>query len=231
MVEDATVPNTSLGGGLLLEPCERLTGSLLVFGTAEMAGEDPFDGWHGTTFSTEWTIGHTLFEREGAQTLGFLYGIDAERADIAADPRIVIASAIIGLPTPTTRADSWAFYYNAHQFLIGDGDRGLGAFVRFGISDGNPNVVHWTVAGGVGGTGLLPSRRADRWGLGVFYVKMSDEDLLRRRGVDHEVGGELFYDFAVTPWLQWTADAQLIDSALPASDTAIVLAVRTRVEF
>ena len=227
LVEDATVPNVTLGGGIGWEPHERVSGSFSVFGTSETAGENPFDRWHGTTFSTEWAVAHRLAGHAGAQTFGALYGIDARRADIAADPRTVVGDILRGLPAPTTRADTWALYYNAHQFLHGDEDGGFGVFVRVGLSDGNPNLVAWNAAGGLAGTGLLPRRPHDRWGLGAFGIGASDEDLLRGLGVEDEVGGEVFYAVALTPWLHVTLDAQVIDGALPAADTAWVLGVRT----
>jgi porin len=231
LVEDATVPNVSLGGGILFEPTDRVSGSFSVFGTAETAGENPFDDWHGTTFSTEWTVEHTLAEKDGAQTLGFLYGMDASRTDIAANPRIVLASVTNDRPIPTTESDTWSFYYNAHQYIQGDGNCGWGTFARFGISDGNPNVVKWNVAGGLGGVGPIPGRDHDRWGLGVFYLDVSDEDLLEGLRVGNEVGGEVFYNIVVTPWFHVTLDAQVIDSALPAGDTSWVLGLRTRIIF
>jgi len=231
LVEDATVPNVSLGSGILFEPSESITGSVSVFGTGETAGEDPFEDWHGTTFSTEWTFGHTLAEREGAQTFGFLYGIDASRTDIAVNPRVVISSVTHDRPIPTTDADTWAFYYNSHQFIHGDAEGGWGVFTRFGISDGNPNVVKWNAAGGLGGVGLIPGREKDRWGLGAFYLDMSNDDLLNGLGVGDEVGGELFYNIVVTPWFHVTLDAQVIDSAIPAGDTAWVFGMRTHLIF
>ncbi len=41
LVEDATVPNVSLGGGVGYEPHERVSGSFSIFGTAETAGRIP----------------------------------------------------------------------------------------------------------------------------------------------------------------------------------------------
>ncbi len=226
LVEDATVPNVSLGGGIGAEPHARVSGSFAVFGTSETPGESPFEP-HGTTFATEWTVTHTLAAREGAQTFGALYGIDARRADIAANPRRVLANVLFGRPAPTTSADTWALYYNAHQYLHGDGEGGVGIFLRAGLSDGNPNPVRWTAAGGIGGIGSIPGRPHDRWGLGMFSLGLSDEDLLRGLGVGTEIGGELFYNVAVTPWLHVTLDAQVIDSALPGADTAGVFGIRT----
>jgi porin len=167
----------------------------------------------------------------GAQTYGFLYGIDASRADIAADPRLVLGSILLGVPIPTTDADTWAFYYNAHQLVTGDESNGFGPFLRFGISDGDPNPVHWHVAGGLGGHAAWGGREGDRWGVGAFWLEPSDEDLLRGLGIGSETGGEAFYDLALTPWLQLTVDAQVIDSALPGVDTTWVLGTRFRIDL
>lgn len=231
LVEDATVPHSSLGGGINFTPTENISGSISVFGSAETAGENPFDLWHGTTFSTEWTFGHMLADHTGAQTLGFLYGINARRTDIAADPRLVLIGILLGVPIPTTESDTWACYYNAHQFLQGDAEGGWGIFTRLGVSDGNPNLVKWNFAGGVGGIGLLPGRKKDGWGLGIFYLDMSDEDLLRGLGVTNEVGGEFYYNITVSPAFHVTLDAQVIDSALPRVDTTWVLGLRTHFDF
>src|SRR6185436_1392316 len=128
LVEDATVPHVALGGGVLFDPNEHVSGSLSVFGSRETAGTDPFDHWNGTTFSTEWTLRSEVRGLSGAQTYGFLYGIDASRTDIAADPRLVLGSVLLGVPIPTTDADSWAFYYNAHQLVAGNESNGFGPF-------------------------------------------------------------------------------------------------------
>ncbi len=228
LVTNATAPNATLGGSIFYEPNERLAGSFSVFGTSETAGTNPFEDWNGTTFSTEWVFAHELAGRSGSQTFGFLYGVAAERTDIATSSRFVIGSVLLGLPVPTTTADTWSLYYNADQFLMGDREGGLGVFVRFGLSDGNPNPVHWNTAVGLGGNGLLPFGAGDRYGAGFFYVGASDQDLLRGLGIDDELGGEFFYSFGVTPWFHLTADAQVVDSALPISDTVFVLALRAR---
>jgi porin len=69
--------------------------------------------------------------------------------------------------------------------------------------------------------------RAELVGLGAFYLGLSDEDLLKGLNVGDGVGGDLFYNVAVTPWFHVILDAQGIDSALPRAETAWVLGVRT----
>jgi porin len=231
LVEDASLPNVSLGGGVLFEPNEHVSSSFSVSNTEESAGEDPFEHTEGTTFSTEGTVAHTLAQRSGAQTFGFLYGIDASRTAIAADPRLVLGGILLGQAVPDTTDDTWAVYYNAHQYLQGGTEGGWGIFARFGISDGDPNPVKSNMAAGLGGKGLLPRRGQDTWGLGAFYLGLSDEDLLKGLGLDDEVGAELFYNVEVTPWLHVTPDVQVIESALPRADTVWVLALRTYLEL
>jgi porin len=231
LVEDATVPNTALGGGILYEPSDSISGSFSISGTQETAGEDPFQFTHGTTFSTEWTFGHELLAHGGAQTFGVLYGIDTSRTNIAANPRLVLGNILAGRPIPTTTDDTWAFYYNAHQYLSGDAEKGWGLFARFGMSDGDPNPVKYNVAGGLGGKGLLPQRPQDSWGLGVFYIDFSNEDLLQTLNVGDETGSEIFYNIAITPSFRVTLDAQVIDSALPQAATTCVLGIRTHVDL
>lgn len=230
-VEAASTPTVTLGGGMLFLPRENIVGVLSVYNSEEAAGENPFDRDQGTTIATEWSIQHALGERPGGQRFGFLYGIDRDRLEIAQDPRVFIGSILLGRPIPTTDSDTWAFYYNAHQYIQGDSNRGWGLFARFGVSDGDPNPVKWHGAGGLGGKGLFPGRQQDRWGAGVYYIDMSNEDLLRGLGVDDEIGGEIFYNIAVTPWFHVTLDAQIIDSALPRTDTTWVFGVRTSLNF
>jgi len=110
---------------------------------------------------------------------------------------------------------------------------GVGLFGQFGISDGNPNRLYWMAFMGVGGTGLIPTRSRDNWGVGYYYaapstdLKDSLEPILKIR---NEYGFEVFYNFAVTPWLVLGADLQIIRSSL-ANDTAIFPGLRTVIRF
>lgn len=231
VVEDATTPNTSLGGGVNYTPNESVTGSFSVYGSDETAGENPFRTWQGTTLSTEWTISHAIQSKAGAQTFGFLYGINVTSTDIAADPRLVLISVLFGLPVPQVESNTWAFYYNGHQFIQGNEEQGWGVFARWGISDGNPNPVKMNAALGLGGIGLLQNRPNDSWGAGVFLIDMSNADLLQGLRIRQEVGTELYYNIRLSPRISITPDFQVIDSALPRADTAWVLGLRSNFSF
>jgi len=110
-----------------------------------------------------------------------------------------------------------------------------GLFGQFGFSDANPNPVGAHGYLGFGGTSLLANRPLDRFGVAYFWLSFSDE--LRRpigeilgAGVRTERGVELFYNYAVRPWLRLTPDLQIVRQGLPGR-TAIVGGFRAELRF
>jgi porin len=231
LVEAALAPNVTLGGGGLFILSPDILGKVIIFNSQESATTNPFEHGQGTTFATEWTVNHKLGDAPGGQVLGFMYGIGENRADIARDPRVFIADLIVNQQIPTTTKSTWAFYYNAHQYVQGDERRGWGPFLRFGVSDGDPNPVKFDVAAGIGGKGPFPGRDNDGWGAGFYYLNMSDAGLLSRLRIGNEVGGELFYNVGITPAIHLTFDAQAVSSARPRQETAGILGARLAVNF
>jgi len=90
---------------------------------------------------------------------------------------------------------------------------------------------------GLGGNGLFPGREGDEFGIAYAYTDLSDVlkdnlDLLPLGGrlrVEHQL--EMFYILHLAPWLQITADLQVIRPTRPVADTAIIPAARLRVVF
>ena len=92
--------------------------------------------------------------------------------------------------------------YNFDQYFYQDTKdptQGIGVFGRFGTSDGKANPVAQFYSFGFGGKGMIPTREQDRFGIGYYYLKVSGELrdtlptlLLKRFGLDHEQGVELF---------------------------------------
>ena len=102
-----------------------------------------------------------------------------------------------------------------------------------GVSDGNPNTIHWSALIGVGGKGLVPGRPADNWGIGYYYDGMSQylkDALAPAVALRDEQGVELFYNFTLTPWFVLGADLQVIRPGV-ASGTAVIPGVRAVIRF
>jgi porin len=143
-------------------------------------------------------------------------------------------------PFPRDRPDikdgGYHLSYSFDQYLYRVSEKskeGFGLFGQFGISDGNPNKLYWSALVGMGGTGLIPGRSRDNWGIGYYYNAPSRdlrEALAPLLTIRDERGVEMFYNFAVTPWLTVGANLQVIDPTL-GKDTAIVPGLRSVTRF
>ena len=229
-VEAGVAPAVTLGGGVILLPAEGIQGSFTVFGSEETAGNDPFSLYEGTTFATEWEFEYELGGKPGGMVIGGLYSIDQLRRPFGSDPRFVLERIVAGEEIETDQ-DSWAVFWNGHQYLTGDEEHGMGVFARAGLSDGNPNPVRAHAALGLGGVGLFPGREIDRWGAGMYYQKLADGLITRVVGLDEEIGGEVFYNMALKPRINLTMDVQVVDSAVPRAGTVVVFGTRLAIGF
>ena len=225
----STVPTVTLGGAAIFIPTENIIGTFTVVGSTETAGVNPFDAYDGTTLATEWTYKYNLGETPGGMTLGGTYGIDRERLRFGEDPRVLVGDILTG-GSASSDDHAWSIYWNGFQYLQGDEEQGWGLFGRAGFSDAEVTPIDWSLAGGIGGVGLIPGRDKDRWGIGVYYQDLTS-GLLSVAGVDDEVGGELFYNMQLTPSTNLTFDLQVVDSAFDAIDTAVALGLRLGVRF
>src|SRR5690606_27376054 len=101
-----------------------------------------------------------------------------------ADYRTVDPAAYLTLPPEVITAggpvenQSWSLYsnfYRASWVEPYDDKRTCGFFGQFGLSDGNPNPIHYVASGGIGGRAMSPGRTLDTFGVGYFYLGLSDE--------------------------------------------------------
>jgi porin len=137
--------------------------------------------------------------------------------------------------SPDIKDNNYYFAYTFDQYLYQVSEtskEGFGLFGQFGISDGNPSRLYWSALMGVGGTGLIPGRSRDNWGIGYYYDAPStdlkkDLPLLTIRD---EQGVEIFYNFAVTPWFTVGVDLQVINPSL-GEDTIILPGLRSVIRF
>lgn len=226
-----TSPYSTLGMGVLYLPAPGLSLSFSMFdtdGAIDEAGFDTlFEG--NTTFGGELGVDTHLFDQPGRHTFGFL-GSNKDFLSTDQDPRVLFPALDVA---PSKEDGSWAFYWNFDQFIVSDPEdptKGWGLFGRFGVSDGEANPIHHFYSVGVGGSGILPGREHDRFGVGYYYLDLTDE----RLGLltdDGEHGVELFYNLSVTRWFELTADLQVVDGAGRFSDTAVVGGLRGKIRF
>jgi porin len=166
----------------------------------------------------------------------------------------ILANSFPGLLVPAqpanrTSGSSTISYTFDQYFWQPDGDpkHGVGIFFAFGASSGNPDPIQYAYIAGIGGKGVLPGRPDDSFGFGLARTQFTSDFLpfLRQQfglGLQREDAIEMYYNMAVTGWMNLTSDLQIIDSALnkavsPATgrlgsiDTVVVAGARLRVRF
>ena len=145
--------------------------------------------------------------------------------------------------------DTWSMWYSFEQYLWqphDDKKRGVGIFFTFGASDGNPNPIQYFYSVGFGGNGVIPTRPDDNFGVGWARTQFSDDfvPFLRRKlnlGLHTENAIELYYNAALTRWLNGTLDLQVVNSGLKKRldssghltgvNTDVVVGLRFQVRF
>jgi len=246
-----TVPYSTLGTGFVFLPTKDLIMSFSAVDTEGVTTRTGFDTLfkNGTTLASAAHLTVKPFGFTGHQLISFLWS-NKDFTSLSQDRRMLIGNVLLGT-TPKKESGSWAFMYNFDQYFYQDKQdftQGVGIFGRFGISDGKANPVAQFYSFGLGGKGLIPTRQQDRYGVGYYYLKVSGELrdtfpalLLKRVGLDHEQGVELFYNIAATPWLHVTPDLQFIDAGRNKSTiltaggkstgTAVAAGLRIKIDF
>ncbi len=240
-VVGVTAPYSPLGAALVVLPTKDLTINLSVLDTNGVATRSGFDTvFKGkTSYAGEARLATHFGGKLGHQTLGGSYA----RGGFAEFSQPLSAFIAGSGVTPTKSDDSWCVYWNFDQYLWNptiasdakggsevDPTRGVGLFGRIGFADEVTNPVAQFYSFGVGGKGACSSRPHDRFGVGWYYLKTSD-DLPEFLHLGHEQGVEAFYTFAVTPACLITADLQVTDSAKEGIATAVIGGLRATMRF
>ena len=244
-----TVPYSTLGAGLVVlptkDPKEAIV-TVMVIQTNGQSNTAGFEDLHSNqlTFVGEGRVRTDFFGLTGHQLAGVVYS--NQTFTNLNQNRLVFETTGI-----EKKQGSWSFYYNFDQYLYetkkGSG-RGIGIFGRFGVTDGNPNPVHFFYSLGVGAKGLIPGRELDQFGIGGFYTDITNPKLTTGVGtisfLRNAYGFEAYYNVAITPWMQLTPDIQIIrpgekrfidmSSGVPVSkniDTTTVFGIRLKMVF
>jgi porin len=185
---------------------------------------------NGAVLNAELRVPYTLAGAPGHQLFGATWS-SRRYSPLEPSPYLLLPSTTVPL---NEQSGSWAVYYNFDQYLFLDPCvpcRGWGIFGRAGLSDAGPNLVHWFVSGGFGGNSLLRGRENDTFGIGYYYMNLSNAGLpLAQVPGNDEQGIEVFYNMALTPWFHVTPDLQWVRPGGAARE-AVILGVRAKIDF
>jgi porin len=237
------LPYSTLGAGVLLMPTDYLTITSDVINTTDSSQTSGFaDIDEGTTWSTEADLQYRLGDLPGGMNLGAMYSFNQNFTEFTGEFLITPGHHLM-LPS---KSDTWAAYWSGWQYLyvkdpddkrinLSDGQpdhEGIGLFWRFGTDDQDTNPVVFSISGGIGGRGLIPSRHNDTYGIGYYYTRFQENRFTGLLGVDEDSqGAEAYYNLAITPAAHLTFDVQVNDSLFPHVDTSVTLGARLNLQF
>ncbi|MBV7265375.1 carbohydrate porin [Erythrobacter sp. WH131] len=228
----AVIPNT-ITGALLTVPTDDALFRLWVF--------DPDSQFERTGFETAFESGVGFLSSVtfpvkigGAPGFYALKLSGSTRDDISATN---LPSVLVPPPGTTfgNTQGEFAAVLAAYQFLQVYPEapgKGWGFFGQVYTSLGDPTFLDQS--GFFGISGNPRGRPQDRFGAGYFRYSLTDElvDVLAPRiGLEDEEGVELFYTVGVANKFELTANAQIIDSAIAARDTGVLIGMRLTTAF
>jgi porin len=213
-----TSPYSPLVAGATILPTgnpKDVTISLLVLTTTGSANTAGFNNVRSDdlSFFGEARVRTDFFGMTGHQLIGGLVSTKEYTSitqQLSLEPGATLA----------TKKGSWVVYYNFDQYFyepVKGSGKGAGVFGRFGVSDGNPNFLQYFYSFGVGGKGVFTGRPDDQFGVGFYYINISNPTLDTPFGnfqlLRDERGIEVFYSIALTPWAHLTPNIQFIRGA------------------
>lgn len=232
-----TVPYSALGGGVLFVlPEKKGLFSITALdpnGKADEAGfDEAFD--EGVVVASELRVMVEPFGLRGNQLLGGTWSTK-DFTVLDQDFRLLLFQLLTPGPVTLDKAeDSWSFYYNFDQYLFvedEDPTQGIGIFGRFGVADQHTNPIERFYSAGIGGKGIIPGRDHDTFGIGYYYIEVSDKLPTPFNRIDNGQGVEIFYNIEVTPWLHITPDFQIIEAGLKTIDTTYIAGFRIKIDL
>jgi porin len=229
-----TVPYSTLGAGVIVLPTKDPNAAIVNFTLLQANGVASTPGFSDLSsdkivYSGEGRVRTDFFGLTGHQVIGAAYS-NMEYTSL--DQRL---SIIFENQTPEAKKGSWFISYNFDQYLYepkkGSG-QGIGIFGRLGASDGNPNPVRYFMSAGVGGKGFMAGRPLDRFGIGYYYIDISNPTLQGPYQtwsfLRDEQGFEAFYSVGITRWAHLTPDIQVIKGAqMQRVDGSVVRDINT----
>jgi len=231
-----TVPYSTFGAGFAYLRHHEPLFAAAVFDTNTTPTVSGFDTFfdNGATVFAQLNLPTNFFCLPGHQGMTGTYS----SGTYTALTRSAYLDPIEGLVIePAAETGSWCLTYNFDQaFYVSPDDprRRWGVFGNLGIADDNPSPIRWFASVGISGASPIRGRKADSFGVGYFYLGVSDT--LKSLApillpLQDEQGVELYYNVAVTPWCQVTPDLQVIAPFRDGVDASLLFGLRVKIDF
>ncbi len=231
-----TIPYSTFGAGFAhLENMEPVFAAA-VFDTNNTPTVTGFDTFfdNGATVFALLNLPTNFFGKPGHQGISGTYSTGTY-TDISPTSYFDPGQGLVIASTP--QSGSWCLTYLFDQAIYVspiNPHRKWGVFGNLGIADNNPSPINWFASAGISGSSPLEHRKADTFGIGYFYVGVSDplKDLaLVLLPMKDESGVELYYNVQATPWCQITPDIQVMDPFLTRADSSLLFGLRAKIDF
>ncbi len=226
-------PYSALTATVIFRPTDWLTTVVNVIDTngspTETGFNTAFHSPQGTTIINEWDFTIKPFGLPGHQRFGWVWTSKDQQLfnQNARIPPLAILQRQLG--GNEMRSDNYCVYWNFDQYVHveeEDPTQGVGVFGRFGWAPEEVNAINTFYSIGVGGKGIVPKRDNDTFGIGYYYMNLSD-DLPSFLGMNSEQGVEVYYNIEITPWMHITPDLQvIINPGGGDNDVAVVYGMR-----
>jgi len=231
-----TVPYSTFGAGFAyLENMEPLFAAA-VFDTNNTPTVSGFDTFfdNGATVFAQLNLQTRFFGLPGHQGVSGTYS-SGTYTDLTPSAYLDPIDGLVIATTPKT--GSWSMAYNSDQAFYVSPDnpqRKWGVFSTLGIADSNPSPINWFGSAGISGSSPFTVRKADTFGIGYFYVGVSDP--LKSLApnlfpLQNENGVELYYNVQATRWCQITPDLQVLDPFRERADSSLLFGLRAKIDF
>jgi porin len=224
------------GGALTLTDDGQIQGGILAFDTQNSTTTsgftDLFDD--GTAILGLWRF---FFDVDGKPgSLLFAGGTSSRDYDSLARSDWGFVPGV-GL-TGKKKDDTWTtcvYYDQIFWQAPGYDKKNLRLYTGWSLSDGNPSFGRWGGFASIEGWGLVPNREKDRMGIGGFYNQLSSDlkNLTSIVGINlrNIWGAEFYYNAEVSPWFHLTPNIQLVSNQNESDSTAVILGLRTVMNF
>ena len=110
--------------------------------------------------------------------------------------------------------------------------KGVGVYGRLGVTGGDPNPIQSSLAMGISGEGMWRSRPWDGFGIGIYRYNWTEGlSTALLTPLQSETGVEMYYNFALTPWLSFSPNVQIIRPATADAPLLTALGLRSVIRF